>query len=347
VSGPLLVCRGVEKRFGDVRAVDGVDLALGRGQVLALLGPSGCGKTTLLRLIAGFESPESGEIVLGDRVLNAPSRFVAPEKRRVAMVFQEFALFPHLDVAGNIAFGLPRGAHRRDRVGQLLTLVGLEGLDARMPHQLSGGQQQRVALARALASDPELILLDEPFSNLDPSTRHRVRAEVKQLIRSVGITAVFVTHDQEEALSLAEQVGVMIAGRLLQIGTPAEIYARPVTRSVAEFVGGANVLPGRVVGSTVEYELGRLPAPPALTGRVDVLLRAESLMLDEQGVEADVLSVEYYGHDQLLTARLPSGAVVRVRLLAAPPMVEGARVRLGTRGDALVLPAEAPDEPRV
>jgi iron(III) transport system ATP-binding protein len=340
VSSALLTCRQLRKRFGAVRAVDGVDLALERGQVLSLLGPSGCGKTTLLRLIAGFESPDDGEILLGDRVLNSSTRFAPPEQRRVAMVFQHFALFPHLDVAANVAFGLPRGANRKARVAQLLALVGLEGMERRMPHQLSGGQQQRVALARALAAEPELMLLDEPFSNLDPSTRQRVRAEVKQLIRSVGITAIFVTHDQAEALSLADRVGVMIDGRLLQTGTPSEVYARPVSRAVGEFVGDANFLPGRLADAAVECELGRWPVEDGFAGPAEVMLRAEELVLAEAGVEAVVQAVEYYGHDQMLTARLPSGTTVRVRLPSTPLVAEGEPIRLAVRGGAIVRPAD-------
>lgn len=339
MNDAFVTCRHVQKRFATVQAVDGVSFGLDRGNVLALLGPSGCGKTTLLRLIAGFETPDDGEIVVADRVLNARNSFVVPEKRRVGMVFQDFALFPHLNVAANVAFGLPRGADRRKRVGQLLDLVGLERLESRMPHQLSGGQQQRVALARALAADPDLLLLDEPFSNLDPSTRFRVRAEVKQLIQSVGITAIFVTHDQEEALSLAEQVGVMIAGRLHQIGTPAEIYARPVSKEVGVFVGGANVLPGQVRGAVVECELGRLPSSVAFDGPADVMVRAEDLSVVDEGTDAIVLSVEYFGHDQMLTARLSSGLSVRVRMLSTTPSIRGQHVRLAITGDVVIFPA--------
>jgi iron(III) transport system ATP-binding protein len=336
---PLLSCRGVRKQFGAVRAVDGVGFDLEAGKVLALLGPSGCGKTTLLRLVAGFETPDDGEIALAGRVLSAPDRFVPPEHRRVAMVFQEFALFPHLDVAANVAFGVPAGADRRARVREMLDLVALAGLEARMPHELSGGQQQRVALARALAADPELILLDEPFSNLDPSTRQRVRAEVKQLLRSVGITAVFVTHDQDEALSLAERVGVMIDGRLLQVGAPAEVYARPASRAVGEFLGDANFLPGRVRDGSVECELGRFPVDAGFVGAADVMVRAEGLTRVAEGVEAVVRAVEYFGHDQVLTVRLVTGSTVRVRLLAAAPASEGERIRLAVVGDVVVFPA--------
>jgi iron(III) transport system ATP-binding protein len=224
MSETFLTCRGLYKRFGTTNAVDGVDLNVADGHLLSLVGPSGCGKTTLLRLIAGFETPDAGEIELDGRRLCGPGTFVPPEKRKISLVFQDFALFPHMNVAANISFGLPKEADKKRRVGELLDLVGLQGLESRMPHQLSGGQQQRVALARALAAEPKLILLDEPFSNLDPSVRARVRGEVKQLLQTVGITAIFVTHDQEEALSLAEQVGVMIDGHILQVGTPTEVY---------------------------------------------------------------------------------------------------------------------------
>jgi iron(III) transport system ATP-binding protein len=226
VTEPLLSCRGVSKRFGEVVALKNASLAVEEGALLALLGPSGCGKTTLLRLIAGFETPDAGEIWLRDKLIASAERAMPPEKRRVSMVFQDFALFPHLNVAANVAFGLPKGSDRSARVSELLSMVRLSGYESRMPHELSGGQQQRVALARALAPRPELLLMDEPFSNLDPAVRADVRREVRQLIRDVGITAIIVTHDQEEALSLAGEVALMMDGEVLQVGAPAEMPAR-------------------------------------------------------------------------------------------------------------------------
>ena len=319
----FLTGRGIVKHFGELAAVNGVDFEVAQGHVLALLGPSGCGKTTLLRMIAGFETPDEGTIELDGRVLNGPGVFVPPEKRRVAMVFQDFALFPHMTVGANIAFGLPKGTDKKRRIGELLDLVGLNGLESRMPHQLSGGQQQRVALARALAAEPALMLLDEPFSNLDPSIRARVRSEVKQLVHKVGITAVFVTHDQEEALSLAERVAVMISGRILQVGSP-------------------NFLPGEVHDSVVECELGLLPVTARFQGSAEVMVRAESLAIAEDGgTPAEVTGVEYYGHDQMVTVRTFGGRQLRVRLLAAAPFALGQRVGVVVRGDVFAFPKSA------
>ncbi len=333
-----LRCEGLTKLFGKVRALDNLSFSLERGKVLALLGPSGCGKTTALRIIAGFEEPSEGTIEVSGRVVLGPGVNVAPEKRHVGMVFQDFALFPHMNVGANVAYGLPRGVNKKSRASELLDLVGLTGLDGRMPHQLSGGQQQRVALARALAAEPQLILLDEPFSNLDPSIRAHVRTEVKQLIQAVGITAVFVTHDQEEALSLAEEVGVIIAGHLLQIGTPAELYKHPVSREVGEFVGGGNVLPGEVRGGIATCELGAFPVTAGFEGPADVMFRAEGLALAEGGTAATLQGVEYFGHDQLIAVTLPSGAPLKIRLLAAPQFEAGQQLGVSVRGDVLVFP---------
>ena len=336
----FLTCTGLSKRFGSALAVDSVDLSVTKGELLALLGPSGCGKTTLLRLIAGFETPDEGEIRLGDRLLTSPRRSIPPEKRQVALVFQDFALFPHLNVGSNIAFGLPKGSDKREKVQELLEMVGLQGLEQRMPHQLSGGQQQRVALARALASEPELILLDEPFSNLDPSIRARVRSEVKQLIQSIGITAIFVTHDQEEALSLAEQVGVMIDGQIQQVGAPEEVYTQPANRLVGEFVGGANFLVGVAGDGFVDCELGRLALDAGFIGRAELLIRAENLeVCESEGEPAEVVSIDYYGHDEMVTVRLKSGNLLKVRLMATPSIVEGQQVGVRLKGDALIFPA--------
>jgi iron(III) transport system ATP-binding protein len=278
-------------------------------------------------------------IEIGGLLVAGPGVRVPPEKRRIGMVFQDFALFPHLNVGANIAFGLPKGAGR-GRVAELLSLVRLDGLEHRMPHELSGGQQQRVALARALASEPDLILLDEPFSNLDPAVREEVRGEVRQLLRSVGITAIIVTHDQEEAFSLAAEVAVMIDGVVLQTGTPAEIYGRPVSRAVGEFLGAANVLPGDAAGSEVTCVLGRFPVSEK-DGPVDVMFRAESLVVTEDGVPAEVVDIDYYGHDQMITVRLRSGETLKLRLLAAPGIEVGKRVGVAARGLPLVFPRGA------
>jgi iron(III) transport system ATP-binding protein len=276
---PALRTLGISKRFGDVLAVDEVSISVAKGEFLAILGPSGCGKTTLLRLIAGFERPDSGGIEIDGRPVAGPRRNVPPEGRRIGMVFQESALFPHLDVAGNIGFGLSRRG-RDARVAELVALVGLAGLHRRMPHELSGGQQQRVALARALAPDPALVLLDEPFSALDATLRSQLRGEVREILRAAGATAVFVTHDQGEALEISDRVAVMRAGRIEQVSTPDELYLRPINRFVAGFVGEANLLPGEVRDGEVSTIVGRFRAENLGLSDgtlAEVLLRPEQL----------------------------------------------------------------------
>ncbi len=335
----FLACRGVTKRFGSTVAVDASDLIVGRGDTLALLGPSGCGKTTMLRIIAGFESADAGEVELDGRLLTGRGVFVPPEKRRVGLVFQDFALFPHMDIGANVAFGMPSGADKRERVERMLTLVGLGGLARRMPHELSGGQQQRVALARTLAAEPKLVLMDEPFSNLDPGMRSRVRAEVRKLVESLGMTTLFVTHDQEEALSISERVAVMLSGRIVQTGAPADVYRNPANREVAEFLGDANVVAGDAHDGRVTFELGSAPSDGAYSGAVQVMIRPEDLALDESGRRALVIESEYYGHDQMITVRLESGTVVRIRDLPGRRLSPGDDVGVALRGDVVVFPA--------
>jgi iron(III) transport system ATP-binding protein len=336
-----LSIRGVSKSFGDTVAVAGLDLDVEGGRLCALLGPSGCGKTTTLRLIAGLERPDGGAIELGDRTLTAPEAFVPPERRRIGMVFQDYALFPHYDVAGNVAYGLGRRADR-GRVREVLELVGLDRVADRPVHQLSGGQQQRVALARALAPTPELILLDEPFSNLDASLRERVREDVREIIAAAGVTALFVTHDQEEALSLAERVAVMRDGTVEQVGTPEEIYSRPSTRWMAAFLGEVEVLTGEARNGRVKCELGSLPVETKAEGAVEVLIRPESVAIGITGppdaTEAEVVGRRFYGHDQLVELRLPSGHRVSSRRLGFPAWHPGDRVQVWVEGPADVLP---------
>jgi iron(III) transport system ATP-binding protein len=277
--GPALRTLSLTKRFGEVVAVDDVELEVQRGEFLGVLGPSGCGKTTLLRLVAGFERPDRGGIEIDGRAVAGPRLSMPPEERRIGMVFQESALFPHLDVAGNIGFGIER-RRREARVAELVALVGLAGLQRRMPHELSGGQQQRVALARALAPDPALILLDEPFSSLDATLRNQLRLEVRDILRSAGATALFVTHDQAEALEISDRVAVMRAGRIEQVSTPDQLYLRPVNRFVAGFVGEANLLPGEVRHGEVITLIGRFRADNGSLAdgtRAEVLLRPEQL----------------------------------------------------------------------
>ena len=294
----MICVHGVSKRFGAVTAVDAADLCVGRGEFVALLGPSGCGKTTLLRLVAGFEKPDLGEVKIGDRVVADSSTWVVPERRRVGMVFQDYALFPHLTVAENVGFGLPR-RERSARVPIVLALVDLSGLGGRYPHELSGGQQQRVALARALAPNPELVLLDEPWSNIDPHLRASMRDELAQILRSIGVTVVLVTHDREEAFSLADRIAIMRAGTVVQEGSPEEIYLEPADRWAAEFVGAGNFLPGTLEDGIVQTTVGRFPALNANGATdVEVLIRPELLELQPDPLgPAEVVAREFRGHD--------------------------------------------------
>jgi iron(III) transport system ATP-binding protein len=294
----MICVHGVSKRFGAVAAVESADLCVERGEFVALLGPSGCGKTTLLRLVAGFEEPDAGEVKIGDRVVADASTWVVPERRRVGMVFQDYALFPHLTVAENVGFGLPR-RERSARVPIVLALVDLCGLGGRYPHELSGGQQQRVALARALAPNPELVLLDEPWSNIDPHLRASMRDELARILRSIGVTVVLVTHDREEAFSLADRIAIMRAGAVVQEGSPEEIYLAPATRWAAEFVGAGNFLPGTLADGIVQTTVGRFPALNANGATaVDVLIRPELLELKPDPLgPAEVVAREFRGHD--------------------------------------------------
>ena len=343
----VIQSEGLEKSFHGKRAVAGLDLHVEQGLVCALLGPSGCGKTTTLRLIAGFERPDAGRVLVGDKLVAGDGTFLAPERRRIGMVFQDYALFPHLSVEGNVAYALGRSPDRT-RVAEVLSLVGLERLAERHPHELSGGEQQRVALARALAPTPEVILLDEPFSNLDAALRTRVRREMRDILVGAGVTALFVTHDQEEALSLADRVAVMRDGRIEQEGTPEEVYGRPRTRWVADFLGDAEIVPGTAADGAVECELGRFPIPKELEGSVDVLVRPESVALGagpapgrDRSHEGTVVAREYYGHDQLVVVELASGRRLRSRSMGFPIWHPGDRVRVWIDGPVNALAAEA------
>jgi iron(III) transport system ATP-binding protein len=343
----VLRCAGLAKRFGDIVAVDGLELEVDDGDLLCLLGPSGCGKTTVLRLIAGLERPDAGTVEVAGRAVAGPSTWVPPERRRVGMVFQDWALFPHLDVRGNVAFGLD--GESQSRVGELLELARLTGLEDRMPHELSGGQQQRVALARALAPSPHVLLLDEPFSNLDAQLRAEVRSEVRRVLRSTGTTAVFVTHDQEEALSIGDRVAVMIAGLIRRSGTPYEVYADPGYAAVASLLGQTNLLPAQISHGIALTALGELPVPDASDGVTEVLVPPESLRAtSDPAGQARIVDVEFYGHDQLLRCALGEGAELDVRLMGSHPGLEvGTAVRLEVIGAARILRQEGESPPEL
>jgi iron(III) transport system ATP-binding protein len=344
-----LTVRGVTKSFGSIRVLDGIDLHVPARTVTAVLGPSGCGKTTLLRLVAGFDDPDSGSIALGDEVVAGAGRSRPPQKRRVGYVPQEGALFPHLPVAANVAFGLSRRERSRpQRVAQLLELVGLDPeLAVRHPQELSGGQQQRVALARALAPRPPVVLLDEPFSSLDAGLRESTRRAVAAALSAAGATAVLVTHDQAEALSMADQVAVMRQGRLVQLDSPAVVYRSPSDEGVAGFVGEAVLLPAEVRDGRAECALGTVPVRGGVSevdGPARILLRPEQLVLtaDGAGVEATVDEVSYFGHDAAVRLRLLAGGVeVLARVAGHELPVPGSTVRLTVVGDALAYPVDA------
>ena len=320
-----LELNGVVQRYGRQTVVDGVDFRLEAGQIACLLGPSGCGKTTLLRCIAGFEEIADGEIRLHGEVVSRAGQRLAPEKRRIGMVFQDYALFPHLSIAQNVAFGLGRKPSEdvHLRVRQLLATVGLSGQGDKYPHELSGGQQQRVALARALAPRPELILLDEPFSNLDVGLRERLSVEVREILKREGSTAVMVTHDQHEAFAIADEIGIMSEGRIQQWDVPYNLYHRPANRFVADFIGQGVLLAGTVGdNNTVHMELGSLVSDTPVECnescsacdrgcRVDILLRPDDIVHDDASpVQAEVLHKAFRGADILYTLRLASGSEV-------------------------------------
>jgi spermidine/putrescine transport system ATP-binding protein len=327
---PGVEARNVVKIFGSgdgaLTALDDVSVTVRRGEFFTLLGPSGCGKTTLLRCIAGFETPTRGAILLDGRDITGDP----PNRRPVNTVFQSYALFPHLTVAQNLAFGLQMlgrpAAEVTATVERMLALVKLDAFASRRPQQLSGGQQQRVALARALAPAPKLLLLDEPLSALDLKLRKEMQVELKRLQTETGITFVFVTHDQEEALTMSDRIGVMRSGRLLQVGSPREIYNHPVDRFVADFIGETNFLPGRVEGRAVRLTSGDVVALPdgaaALAGEVTVAVRPEQVRLCAEGedgaIAATVTDTVYFGTDTHCHLRLRDGTGLVARLQSPP-----------------------------
>lgn len=339
----IIEMRSVSKRFGkQVLAVNEVSLAVEQGCFVALLGPSGCGKSTTLRLVAGLEAPDQGQIWLAGQRVAGSGTWLPPEARRVGMVFQDYALFPHLSIGENIAFPLSSmpAKRRTQRVGELLELVGLVGLVQRYPHQISGGQQQRVALARALAADPAVVLLDEPFSNLDTALRTTTREEVRTILAAAGSTTILVTHDQEEAFSLADTVAVMLDGSLIQVGTPQDIYLRPATRAVASFVGAATFLPGEAYGDSVVCALGTLPLAQPIQGQVNILLRPESVLIQPDIVgNAYVREVRFFGAYQAACIQLNDGTCLDTRMIPQIDLVPDTSVMATVAGPVMAYPA--------
>ncbi|HEY8354730.1 MAG TPA: ABC transporter ATP-binding protein [Methylophilaceae bacterium] len=314
----LLELRNVSQTYGDLRVIESLSLRLKQGDIGCLLGPSGCGKTTVLRLIAGFEQLLAGEILLNGAAVATPQFSLPTEKRRIGMVFQDYALFPHLTVFENVAFGLQRmsKAQRTERVMELLGLVGLAGATKKYPHELSGGQQQRVAVARALAPGPDLLLLDEPFSNLDNDLREHLTLEIREVLKSQNATAILVTHDQNEAFAMADEIGVMQQGRILQWDTPYNLYHQPNCRFVADFVGkgvfieGEMVRPGHVMTSLGEMACTENYSCPA-GSRVDILLRPDDIVHDDSSpMQAKVMHKAFQGADILYRLQLDSGEQV-------------------------------------
>lgn len=331
---------GVSKRFGETTAVDDVTLELTRGETLAILGPSGCGKTTLLRMLAGLETPDQGTITVSSKPVFDRRVNVRPEQRDVGLVFQEGALFPHMSVSQNVAYGLGR-APDAARVKAALRLVDLPEYEDRSPETLSGGQAQRIALARALAPAPGVLCLDEPFASLDAGLRNRIRSEVAGLLGELDITAIFVTHDQEEAFVVGDRVAVMRNGRIVQVGTPQEVYEAPRDWWIATFVGEANVIHGVARGVVADTVLGPLPLSAPLHAACEVVVRPEHIRV-EPGQGAEVSRSEYHGHSSTYTVRLGSQELV-ARTLARSSIAAGTRVTVSYDGPPAVafsLPAK-------
>ncbi|MEP0873434.1 ABC transporter ATP-binding protein [Trichocoleus desertorum AS-A10] len=342
----------VTKQFptSSTAAVENVSLTLAQGDLLALLGPSGCGKTTLLRMIAGFEPLQSGAIALAGRTVASPGTWIPPEQRSVGMVFQDFALFPHLTVEQNVAFGLQKvadSAQIKARTADAIAQVRLQGLENRYPYELSGGQQQRVALARALAPRPALILLDEPLSNLDVQVRLRLREEIREVLKSAGISGVFVTHDQEEALAISDQVAVMQQGRLEQLGTPEEVYHHPASRFVAEFVTQANFIAAQRQGQLWQTEVGqfKLPHDEWIESEIgDLMVRQEDLVLEADNEAAVVIRDRHFlGREYCYCLSTPSGKELHARTTTAINLPIGTHVQLSVPDQALrIFPTNTP-----
>ena len=334
---PMIECRGVHKHYGDYHALRGIDLTIRAGEFFSLLGPSGCGKTTLLRLTAGFEVPDSGTITLGGQVLAGSGAFVAPEDRNIGIVFQSYALFPHMTVEQNIAFGLKQDglpkAEIEERVKEMLGLVQMTQYAKRKPHQLSGGQRQRVALARSLAKRPKLLLLDEPMGALDKKLRSQMQLELVQIIERVGVTCVMVTHDQEEAMTMAERIAIMHQGWIAQVGSPMDIYETPASRLVCEFIGNVNLFEGELVEDMGDHAIIASPGldNPIYVGHgistraqdkhITYALRPEKLLIGTELPELErpgynwakgvVHDIAYLGGHSVYYIKLPSGGVLQ------------------------------------
>ena len=338
MTGSVVECLDLTKRFGPHLAVDGVGLRANTGELLTLLGPSGCGKTTTLRLIAGFETPDSGTISIAGTTVAGPRTNVPPEKRRVGIVFQDYSLFPHLDVGSNVAYGAKRSRQGAKSANDFLEMVGLTGMARRMPFELSGGEQQRAALARSLAAEPDVVLLDEPFSNLGASLRARLRMDVREALRTAGATALFVTHDIEEAMSISDRVAIMFEGRLVQAAEPEELYRRPASKRIATLLGDTNFINGQGMGDHVVTEIGPLAVVRPVNGPVEVMLRPEWLSIaDEQNGAGRVIDRMFYGHDQIVRVRLPSGTEVRVRAWSPRNFSQGQRVAIEAQESAIAF----------
>jgi len=346
-----ITCTGITKSYASTPVLRGLDLEVPDGAVVTVLGESGSGKTTLLRMIAGFDRPDTGTIVVDGQVVDCADRFVPPERRRIGYVAQEGNLFPHLTIAKNIAFGLPRRERGTGRVEELLDLVGLGGMGKRYPHQLSGGQQQRIALARALAPRPSVVLLDEPFSSLDAGLRASLRFDVMRILRQQHATTVFVTHDQQEALSVADLAGIVNSGQIGQFAAPETLYSRPADPGIARFLGDANIVPGTASADTVDTAFGQLtlvdgsslPAGPAV-----VLLRPEQISLQSHDGQpcgpgqaaGQVIHREFYGHDCVVLVTTGDGEhPLRVRCTGRSPVQAGDKVLISADGDVIAWPA--------
>jgi iron(III) transport system ATP-binding protein len=331
----------ISKTFGATQALCGADLEVRRGEIVALCGPTGCGKTTALRVLAGFERPDAGRVEIDGRLVAGDGAWVAPDRRRVGMVFQDYALFPHLDVAANVGFGVPRG-ERPGRVDELLELVGLADLGNRFPDELSGGQQQRVALARALAPRPAVVLLDEPWGAIDPLLRGTLRDDVVRILREAGVTALLVTHDREDAFSVADRIALMRDGRIVQSGVPEQLYFAPADRWCAEFAGAANMVHGRRDGAKVVTSLGSFPALQAgAAGDVDVLVRPELVGLEpDGGGHAEIVERTFLGHDVLYRVRMADGTDLWSQRPSNEQVPLGARVKVCVYdGPVVVFPS--------